>query len=185
MSIKFIETSIPDLKLIEPEVFEDDRGFLLETYRYEKYLEQNLKTPFVQDNHSHSGSNVLRGLHYQIQRPQGKLIMAVTGEIFDVAVDLRASSPTFGQWFGTVLSAKNHRQLFVPPGFAHGFYVLSDQVDVWYKCTEYYYPEHNRGILWSDPQVGIDWPSEDPKLSEKDQKAPTLKEAAQNGDLFS
>lgn len=167
---------IPAVILFEPRVFGDDRGFFFESYRRSAFLEATgLDVDFVQDNHSKSAKGVLRGLHYQIQQPQGKLVRVVQGEVFDVAVDLRRSSPTFGAWVGVHLSAQNKRQLWVPPGFAHGFVTLSDTAEFLYKTTDYYAPEHERSLAWNDPQVGICWPLEgEPLLSAKDQQAPGL-----------
>lgn len=167
--MKVIDTVIADVKIIEPRVFGDDRGFFLETYekkRYQELLGTDLE--FVQDNHSRSGKNVLRGLHFQREKPQGKLVRVVSGSVFDVAVDIRPESSTFGKWVGVVLSAENKNQLWIPPGLAHGFCVLSDTADFEYKCTDYYYPEFEGCLLWNDPQVGIEWPLESPLLSEKD-----------------
>ena len=168
MPLKFIETKIPGVIIIEPVVFNDSRGYFLETYHYNKYTENGLKVSFVQDNHSHSVKGTLRGLHYQLNHAQGKLLYTVKGEIFDVAVDIRKSSPTFGKWVGAVLSGENKRQLYVPPGFAHGFCVLSEEADVTYKCTDFYAPDDEYGIIWNDPDIGIDWPVKDPVLSDKD-----------------
>mgnify|MGYP000340659013 CR=1 FL=1 len=162
--------AIPDVVLIEPKVFGDDRGFFFESFNHARF-EEAIGRPvqFVQDNHSRSAQHVLRGLHYQIQQPQGKLVRVVQGEVFDVAVDLRKSSPTFGQWVGEVLSAHNKRQLWVPEGFAHGFVVLSDTAEVLYKTTDYYAPAFERSILWNDETVAIDWPAGiQPILSAKD-----------------
>jgi len=157
--VKIIPTSIPDVLVIEPKVFGDDRGFFFESFNLRLFREKTgLNPTFVQDNHSRSSRNVLRGLHYQIRQPQGKLVRVVAGEVFDVAVDVRRSSPTFGKWAGTLISAENKRQLWIPPGFAHGFLVLSDSADFLYKTTDYYAPEHERSILWNDPDIGIDWP---------------------------
>ena len=168
--------SIPEVFLIEPEVFGDERGFFFESFN-QKAFEDAIGRPvsFVQDNHSRSAKNVLRGLHYQIQQPQGKLVRVTAGEIFDVAVDLRKSSPTFGQWAGTILSAENKHQLWVPEGFAHGFVVLSASADFLYKTTDYYAPEHERVVIWNDPQIAIAWPEGiQPVLSTKDANAPSL-----------
>lgn len=167
---------IPAVILFEPRVFGDDRGFFFESYRRSAFLEATgLDVDFVQDNHSKSAKGVLRGLHYQIQQPQGKLVRVVQGEVFDVAVDLRRSSPSFGAWVGVHLSAQNKRQLWIPPGFAHGFVTLSDTAEFLYKTTDYYAPEHERSLAWNDPQVGIRWPLEEaPLLSVKDQQAPGL-----------
>lgn len=167
--MKIIETDIPGLKIIEPKVFSDERGFFLETFSVVKYkdvLGDDYK--FVQDNHSRSTKGVLRGLHFQTQHPQGKLVRVVTGTVFDVAVDLRNDSTTFGQWFGVTLSAENKKQFWIPPGFAHGFQVISDIADFEYKCTDYYHPEFEKSLLWNDPSIGIDWPLEQPSLSMKD-----------------
>ncbi len=159
---------IPEVLLIEPDVFGDSRGFFMESWHQEKYAKAGLDVDFVQDNHSRSGRGVLRGLHYQLERPQGKLVRVVTGAVFDVAVDIRRGSPTFGQWAGAELSEDNRHQLYVPPGFAHGFCVLSDTADFLYKCTEFYAPEHEHGIRWDDPAIGIDWPGHDFRISDKD-----------------
>lgn len=177
--MKLIPTAIPDLLIFEPKVFGDQRGFFLESYNQLTFQSlTGLSLNFVQDNHSRSGKNVLRGLHYQIQQPQGKLVRVTSGKVFDVAVDLRKSSPTFGRWDGVELSGDNHRQLWVPPGFAHGFVVLSEQADFLYKTTDYYAPEHERCIRWDDPDVGIIWPEGiAPLLSGKDQQGLSLKDA--------
>src|SRR6056297_4048378 len=166
--------ALPAVLLIEPAAFTDSRGFFLETYQRHKYAEAGLNRSFVQDNHSRSRKNVLRGLHYQLKHPQGKLVYTVSGEIFDVAVDIRRGSPTFGQWTGARLSDANHRQLFIPEGFAHGFVVLSESADVVYKCTQFYEPGDEYGISWRDPEIGIDWLVDKPILSEKDQLFPNL-----------
>ena len=158
--MKIKQTAIPEVILIEPKVFEDPRGFFMETYQQEKYEAAGIINKFVQDNHSRSIQGTLRGLHYQIKHPQGKLVRAIVGEIFDVAVDLRRVSPTFGKWVGWVLSAENKRQLWIPPGFAHGFYTISDWAEILYKATDFYSPENERSILWNDPEIGIDWPEE-------------------------
>ncbi len=174
-----IKTNIPDVLIIEPKVFGDDRGFFLESFNAKAFAKQTgVTAQFVQDNHSRSSQNVLRGLHYQIQQPQGKLVRVVSGEVFDVAVDIRRNSPTFGKWTGCVLSDKNKRQLWVPEGFAHGFVVLSDMADFLYKTTDYYAPEYERAIQWNDPEIGIDWQiTESPILSAKDKLAKPLKNA--------
>lgn len=172
--MKIIETPLPGLRIIEPRVFGDERGYFLETYQHERYREAGIERPFVQDNHSRSRKRVLRGLHFQKTHPQGKLVFVSAGAIFDVAVDLRKNSSTFGQWHAAVLSGQNHYQLWVPPGFAHGFCVLSEQADLMYKCTDYYHPEDEGGIIWNDPDIGIKWPVENPIVSEKDLKNPTL-----------
>jgi dTDP-4-dehydrorhamnose 3,5-epimerase len=155
--MEFIPTSIPDVKIIKPKIHEDDRGFFAETYRAGLFAEVGINASFVQENQSGSTQGTLRGLHYQIQQAQGKLVQVVSGEIFDVAVDLRQSSPSFGKWVGNVLSANNKLQMWIPVGFAHGFYVLSEWATVLYKVTDYYSPEWERTLLWNDPQIGIDW----------------------------
>ncbi len=172
-------TVIPDVLIIEPQVFGDERGFFFESYNRRSFEEMTgVKTPFVQDNHSRSGKNVLRGLHYQIRQPQGKLVRAIAGEVFDVAVDIRRSMPTFGRWICERLSADNKRMLWVPPGFAHGFLVLSEYAEIQYKTTDYYAPEHERSILWNDPDLNILWPLQgQPILAEKDMKGSLFKEA--------
>lgn len=175
-----ISTEISEVLLLEPKVFGDERGFFFESFNGRVFAEKTgVTATFVQDNHSRSSRNVLRGLHYQIQQPQGKLLRVALGEIFDVAVDVRKSSPTFGQWAGCLLSAENKRQFWVPPGFAHGFLVVSDVAEVLYKTTEYYAPEHERCILWNDPDLAITWPLSDamPLLSAKDQSGQLLKTA--------
>ena len=174
--MNFIETRIPDVKIIEPVVFGDERGFFMETWQRRKFAEAGIDYEFVQDNHSRSVRRTLRGLHYQTEQPQGKLVRAAVGVVFDVAVDLRQSSLTFGQWVGVELSSENKRQLWVPPGFAHGFYALSEIVEFQYKCTDFYAPEYERGIRWDDATLRIDWPLDqgaenDPLLSEKDRAA--------------
>ncbi|MGA1824972.1 MAG: dTDP-4-dehydrorhamnose 3,5-epimerase [bacterium] len=165
---------IQGLLIIEPDVFKDDRGFFWETYHARKYQQAGIPQVFVQDNHSHSVKDVLRGLHYQLHYPQDKLIYVVRGEIFDVAVDIRKGSPTFGKWAGVTLSSENLRQFFIPAGFAHGFYVLSDEVDVIYKCTDFYKPDDEYGIRWDDGEIAIDWPGKSPLLSKKDAEYPLL-----------
>lgn len=167
-------TAIPDVLVLEPKVFGDARGFFFESFNQRDFEHATgLNVTFVQDNHSKSAKGVLRGLHYQMQHPQGKLVRVVQGEVFDVAVDLRRSSPTFGKWVAEVLSADNNKQLWVPPGFAHGFLVLSETAEFLYKTTDYWYPEHERSLLWSDPAVGISWPVEGvPQLAAKDTAAP-------------
>ncbi len=166
--MKITPTEIPEVLVIEPDVHGDARGFFMETWHARKYAELGLGVPFVQDNHSRSRRGVLRGLHYQLHQPQGKLVRVVTGRVFDVAVDIRKGSPTFGRWVGIELSEGNHRQFYVPPGFAHGFCVLSESADFLYKCTDYYAPEDEHGILWNDPAIGIQWPGSDFLVSEKD-----------------
>ena len=166
--------------MFEPAVHRDARGFFLETWRASRYRDAGLDLPFVQDNHSRSVQGTLRGLHYQIQQAQGKLVYAVTGSVYDVAVDLRRSSPTFGRWIGCTLTEENHRQLWVPPGFAHGFYVTSPAADVVYKCTDVYASEHERCLRWDDPDLAITWPlvgGAPPLLSPRDAAAPPLREA--------
>ena len=178
--MKLIPTRIPDVVVVEPQVFGDERGFFMETFRASVMDELTGGKPFVQDNHSKSTQGILRGLHYQMQNTQGKLVRVVAGEVFDVAVDMRKSSPTFGQWVGEVLSAENKRQLWVPEGFAHGFYVMSDSAEFVYKCTDYYAPEYDRSLLWNDEQVGIEWPLVDgklPQLSAKDEAGKRFNEA--------
>jgi dTDP-4-dehydrorhamnose 3,5-epimerase len=165
-----VETGIPGLLVLEPKVFGDARGFFFESFNQKKFAElTGVNDTFVQDNHSRSAANVLRGLHYQIRQPQGKLVRVVAGEVFDVAVDIRRSSSTFGKWFGLRLSAENKKMLWIPPGFAHGFVVLSEAAEFLYKTTDYWAPEHERCIIWSDPDLAIDWPLQDePLLSAKD-----------------
>ena len=174
MTLKFTETSLAGVILIEPTVFEDDRGFFMETFHSEKYAEMGIKKPFLQDNHSYSRRGTLRGLHYQLGNPQGKLVYVVTGEIFDVAVDIRTGSPDFGKWTGNLLSEKNKHQLYVPEGFAHGFCVLSENADVIYKCTDHYAPGDEYGVFWADNAIDIKWPMERPILSKKDSENPLL-----------
>lgn len=156
--MKFIPTAIPDVVIVEPRVFGDERGFFLESWNEKTFADAGLALKFVQDNHSLSSRGTLRGLHYQMRQTQGKLVRVVTGEVFDVAVDLRRSSPTFGRWVGVLLSAENKRMLWVPPGFAHGFYVTSERAEFLYKCTDLYDPGSERTLAWDDPQVGIQWP---------------------------
>ena len=178
--MKFLSTEIKQVLIIEPKVYEDDRGFFMETFRANLLAENGIPYQFVQDNHSGSKKNILRGLHYQIRHPQGKLVRAIRGEIFDVAVDLRRSSVTFGQWVGVTLSEANKKMLWIPPGFAHGYYVLSDWAEIVYKATDYYAPESDRSIVWNDPDIAINWPipsCTEPLLSEKDRLGKRLKEA--------
>jgi len=175
--MKIIDTAIPDVKILEPQVLGDERGFFMETFRASWFKENIADMDFVQDNHSKSSHGILRGMHYQIKQPQGKLVRVISGEVFDVAVDLRKSSPTFGQWEGTVLSAENKRQLWVPAGFAHGFYVTSASAEFVYRCTDYYAPAYEKSMLWNDPEIGINWPvtdAESPQLSAKDKAALTF-----------
>lgn len=175
--MKVIDTEINDAKIIEPTVFGDERGFFLETFQAERYQEMaGIDLPFIQDNHSRSSKGVLRGLHFQKTRPQGKLVRVVRGEVFDVAVDIRKGSPTFGLWSGVILSEENKRQFWVPPGLAHGFVVLSDLADFEYKCTDYYDPSDEGCLIWNDSSVNINWPIEIPLLSEKDKAGQTLSE---------
>ena len=177
--MEVIQTEIPDVLIIEPKVFGDERGFFLESFNEKTFqAKTGITGSFIQDNHSRSGQNVLRGLHYQIQNPQGKLVRVVSGTVYDVALDIRKSSPTFGQWTGCMLSETNHRQLWVPPGFAHGFVVLSEIADFLYKTTDYYAPEHERSILWNDPKLNIDWQLKgEPILSAKDRVGVPLEQA--------
>ncbi len=177
--MKFSHTPLEGVILVEPAVHGDARGFFLETYHQQKYAHGGIAERFVQDNHSKSKRGTLRGLHAQLRRPQGKLVRAVEGEIFDVAADVRRGSPTFGQWFGANLSADNFRQLYVPPGFVHGFCVLSESAQVEYKVTDFYDPADDYGVAWNDPDIGIDWPISDPLLSDKDREAPRLRDIEQ------
>jgi dTDP-4-dehydrorhamnose 3,5-epimerase len=174
--MQVLETALPGVVVITPRVHRDPRGFFLETWRQDQYEAAGIPGPFVQDNHSRSVRGTLRGLHWQDPRPQGKLVRAVEGEIYDVAVDIRPESPTFGRWIGVYLSAENFQQCYVPPGFAHGFCVVSEWAQVQYKCTDFYAPEHERGLLWNDPAIGIDWPVDAPVLSGRDQAHPTLEQ---------
>lgn len=177
----FIKTDIPDVQIIEPTVFGDDRGYFMETYQIDEFAAAGIDKPFVQDNQSRSTKGVLRGLHFQIEHPQSKLVRVVSGEVFDVAVDLRPDSPTYGKWEGAVLSAENRRQFFVPRGFAHGFLVLSDIAEFCYKCDDVYHPNDEGGLMWNDPEIGIEWPileGMELVLSEKDKAHPGLKDLA-------
>jgi dTDP-4-dehydrorhamnose 3,5-epimerase len=174
--MRVIETELPGVVVIEPEVHKDERGFFLETFHGERYRRHGLPEVFVQDNHSRSVRGTLRGLHAQLRRPQGKLVRVVAGEVWDVAVDIRVGSPTFRRWVAVVLSAGNFRELYVPPGFAHGFCVLSEVAEVEYKCTDYYDPESELRLAWNDPELAIPWPVRDPILSAKDRAARTLRE---------
>ena len=177
-TLNLVQTSLKDVVVIEPKVFGDSRGFFLESYNERAFAAAGLPTYFAQDNHSGSKKGVLRGLHYQLEQPQGKLVRALVGEVFDVAVDLRQDSPTFGKWFGLVLSAENRRMLWIPPGFAHGFQVLSDFAEFAYKATDFYLPAHERTLLWNDPALGIEWPlMEEPTLSDKDRLGALLSAA--------
>lgn len=176
--MKVIDTAIADVKIIEPQIFGDNRGFFMETFRDQWFREHVCNRTFVQENHSKSVKGVLRGLHYQTENTQGKLVRVISGEVFDVAVDIRKSSSTFGQWVGEILSADNKRQLWVPEGFAHGFYVLSDSAEFVYKCTDYYNPQAEHSLLWNDDTVGIHWPLlGEPNLSAKDKLGKVLAEA--------
>ena len=167
----------PEVLLIEPDVFPDPRGFFMETFHAIKYAEHGLPAVFLQDNHSRSSRGVLRGLHYQLNNPQGKLVRVVSGEVFDVAVDIRRGSPWFGKWVGAILSEENHRQMYVPPGFAHGFCTLSEHADFLYKCTDLYAPGDEYGIAWDDPEIAIEWPEMDYLISDKDLANPLLTES--------
>lgn len=176
-----LTTALPGVLIVEPDVLGDMRGFFQETYHAQRYAEAGIELPFVQDNHSRSSKGVLRGLHLQNAHPQGKLVRVTQGSVFDVAVDVRRGSPTFGKWAAATLSADNFRQLYIPPGFAHGFLALSEQVDFLYKCTDYYYPEYEVGIMWNDPAIGIEWPDigMDYRLSERDRSNPRLSDASE------
>lgn len=180
--MKPLATTLPGILLLEPRVFGDDRGFFLESYNQRTFADLGITDPFVQDNHSYSSKNVVRGLHYQIQQPQGKLVRVVTGEILDVTLDLRRSSPTFGKWESFRLSGENKRMLWVPPGFAHGFRVVSDTTHVLYKTTDFYAPEHERSVLWNDPALNVEWefvdePNSSAIVSPKDQRGVPFKDA--------
>ncbi len=176
--MEVVKTPIEGVLLIKPQVFGDERGYFVETWQKERYEAAGINLPFVQDNHSKSTKGILRGLHFQKQHPQGKLVMGSLGEVFDVAVDIRKGSPTFGKWFGAILNQENQNQLWIPPGMAHGFVVLSDVAHFHYKCTDFYHPGDEGSIRWNDPTIGIDWPyKEEPVLSAKDQIAPFFKDA--------
>ena len=178
--MKKIETELPGCLILEPQVHGDDRGFFMESWNLRTFEALGLSEPFLQDNHSRSARGVLRGIHYQLVEPQGKLVRVTSGSVFDVAVDLRRSSPTFGRWTGIELNESNRRMLWVPPGFGHGFYVTSESADFQYKCTRYYLPEHDRCIRWNDPGIGIEWPmaeGEHPVLSDRDAEAPRFEGA--------
>jgi len=178
--MKFVNTAITDVKIVEVDVFGDERGFFMETFRADEFMKQTGAKPFVQDNHSKSSKGILRGLHYQQQHTQGKLVRVISGEVYDVAVDMRSSSPTFGQAVGVILSAENKRQLWVPEGFAHGFYVMSEFAEFVYKCTDYYHPESEASVCWNDVDLNIDWPLVDgemPLLSAKDAAGFSFKDA--------
>ena len=172
--MKVIETALPGVVIIEPKVFGDQRGFFIETFQTERYRDAGIELPFVQDNHSRSPRGVLRGMHFQRSRPQGKLVSVSRGAVYDVAVDINPESPTCGQFVGVELNDENHRQLWIPPGYAHGYCVLSEVADFQYKCTDLYFPEDEGGLMWNDPDVNIPWPAETPPLSAKDQRHPTL-----------
>lgn len=175
--MKVTDTELPGVRIIEPRVFGDARGFFLETFQAQRYRDEaGIDLPFVQDNHSRSRRGVLRGLHAQSPNPQGKLVRVARGEVFDVAVDIDPASRTFGRWVGVVLSEENQKQLWIPPGYAHGFVVLSEIADFEYKCTDYYHPAAEIGVIWNDPDVGIEWPIRDVQLSKKDEALPTLAE---------
>ena len=175
--MNIIRTKLKDCLIIEPKVFNDERGFFFESFQADRYADlAGITLPFVQDNHSHSSRDVLRGLHLQKTKPQGKLVRVVKGEVYDVAVDIRLGSPTYGQWESVILSEENKTQFWVPPGFAHGFVVLSETADFEYKCTDYYDSSDEGSLLWSDPELNINWPIKNPKLSEKDSNAPLLSE---------
>jgi dTDP-4-dehydrorhamnose 3,5-epimerase len=175
--LRFTETALPGVILIEPKVFGDDRGFFMETYHFEKFRDNGIPDVFLQDNHSRSARGVLRGLHYQEPNAQGKLVRCTRGALFDVAVDIRRGSPSFGRWYGVELSEENRLMLWIPPGFAHGFCALSDGADLVYKCTTLYDAASDRGIVWNDPEIGIEWPITSPLLSPKDAAAPHLRDA--------
>jgi len=175
--VKVTETALPGVLLLEPSVFEDDRGFFLETWSAARYRDAGVAADFVQSNQVRSRRGVLRGLHFQLVRPQSKLVWAISGEILDVAVDVRRGSTTFGRWFGAILSGENHRQMFVPAGFAHGYCVLSESADVAYLCSDYYRPAGDRGVRWDDPAIGIAWPPGEKVLSAKDRALPLLADA--------
>ncbi len=172
--MEIIKTLIPEVIVLVPPVFSDSRGYFLETYQQQKYASAGIPKPFVQDNQSYSTKNVLRGLHFQLRHPQGKLVRVIHGSVFDVAIDMRKNSPTFGKWHGEILSAENKRQMYVPENFAHGFCVLSDSAEFVYKCTDFYVPGDEVGLIWNDPQVGVKWPIEQPILSEKDAVLPSF-----------
>ncbi|MEI6127129.1 MAG: dTDP-4-dehydrorhamnose 3,5-epimerase [Pseudomonadota bacterium] len=174
MPLKITKTALPGVVIIKPDVLRDNRGFFMEVYHQKKYADTGLNRTFVQDNYSHSSKGILRGLHFQLKYPQGKLVYVVKGEIFDVAVDIRKGSPTFGRWIGEVLSEENNYQIFIPEGFAHGFCVISETADIIYKCTDFYHPDDDRGVLWSDEQIGITWPFRNPTVSDKDSRHPML-----------
>jgi dTDP-4-dehydrorhamnose 3,5-epimerase len=178
--MEFVPTRLPEVLVIKPRVFGDSRGFFFETCHERKFADAGIELDFVQDNHSHSTQHTLRGLHFQIEQPQGKLVRVTRGEVFDVAVDMRRSSPRFGEWVGVVLSDTNHHMLWVPPGFAHGYLALSEEIDFIYKCTDFYAPQHERAVRWDDPKIGVQWPLPAgiaPTMSAKDAIAPLLHDA--------
>lgn len=183
--MKVTPTAIPDVLLIEPDVFGDSRGFFMEIWHRQKYAQQGLDVDFVQDNHSRSSKGVLRGLHYKLEQPRGKLVRVAAGKVFDVAVDIRKGSPTFGQWVSAELSEENQYQFYIPPGIAHGFCVLSESADFLYKCTEFYAPQYEHGILWNDPAIGIELPGSDFKISGKDTKNGLLEEMGEQLPVYS
>jgi dTDP-4-dehydrorhamnose 3,5-epimerase len=172
--MEIIKTSIPEVIVFVPPVFTDSRGYFLETYQQQKYAAAGISKPFVQDNQSYSTKNVLRGLHFQLRHPQAKLVRVTQGSVFDVAIDIRKNSPTFGKWHGEILSAENKKQMYIPENFAHGFCILSDSAEFVYKCTDFYVPGDESGLIWNDPQLGIKWPIQQPILSEKDAALPSL-----------
>ena len=173
--MEFKQLSIPEVILVKPIVFEDSRGYFMESYHMEKFSLGRIKCKFVQDNHVKSAQNILRGLHFQVKFPQAKLLRCLKGNVFDVAIDIRKDSPYYRQWVGEELSEDNRHQLFIPEGFAHGYYVMSESAEIAYKCSEIYHPEDERGIIWNDPEIGIEWPSNSPILSDKDKALPLLK----------
>lgn len=182
MPFKFEATRIPEVIVIQPTIFQDDRGFFLETYKQSEFMALGMSAPFIQGNHSRSTQGVLRGLHYQKPpKAQGKLLRVIQGEIFDAAVDIRHGSPTFGQWVGVILSAENKKMFYVPTGFAHGFCVITKTAEVLYQTTEEYFPQHEAGILWNDPDIAIEWPVQNPTISGKDSHLPRLKECQETG----
>ena len=173
-NMEFIQTEIPDIILVKPNVIEDHRGFFMESYHVEKFKIGGIKSVFVQDNHAKSAQNTLRGLHFQVQYPQAKLLRCLKGKVFDVAVDIRQDSSCFGKWVGEELSEENRYQLYIPEGFAHGYYVMSETAEIAYKCSEIYHPQDEQGIRWNDPEIAINWPSQNPILSEKDKALPMM-----------
>ncbi len=182
--MRVVKCELPGVLLVEPDIFEDARGWFFESFHAQRYAAMGIPGPFVQDNVSHSVRGTLRGLHYQLRQPQGKLVMVQDGEVFDVAVDIRKGSPTFGKWIGIQLSSNNKRQLYIPPGFAHGFCVLSETAEMTYKCTDFYAPHDERGIIWNDPTLGIHWPVSAPLVSPKDQAYKTLSDMSSELPLY-